>query len=432
MDHLISLILGGGKGTRLMPLTQFRSKPAVPIAGKYRLIDVPISNCIHSDVNRIYVLTQFNSVSLHRHIRQTYNFDVFNKGFVEVLAAQQTPGDSAWSQGTADAVRKQLRFLKEPNLRYILILSGDQLYRMDYREMLTTHVAAGADVTISTIPVGAADARGFGVMQLDDAGRVTGFVEKPQDDDALAAARTPSSWIDQQGVESKGREYLASMGIYLFNRDLLVDLLESSDDEDFGKHIFPQAIENHRVQAHLFDGYWEDIGTIKAFFDSNLALADTNPEFTFANHKWPIYTRARFLPSTRMDDCTVNRSLIAEGCQIGPGCRVEHSVIGVRTQVGSNVTIRNSVIMGADYYVKDRSESFEQPGLENSVLIDGVLVDKNVRIGAGARIIASDAPNGDGDYDQVAVRDGVAVVKKGAVISEGWSFSQSGSQDSSG
>lgn len=432
MDHLISLILGGGKGTRLMPLTQFRSKPAVPIAGKYRLIDVPISNCMHSDVNRIYVLTQFNSVSLHRHIRQTYNFDVFNKGFVEVLAAQQTPGDSAWYQGTADAVRKQLRFLKEPNLRYILILSGDQLYRMDYREMLTTHVAAGADVTISTIPVGAADARGFGVMQLDDTGRVTGFVEKPQDDAALAAARAPSSWIDQQGIESKGREYLASMGIYLFNRDLLVDLLESSDDEDFGKHIFPQAIENHRVQAHLFDGYWEDIGTIKAFFDSNLALADTNPEFTFANHKWPIYTRARFLPSTRMDDCTVNRSLIAEGCQIGPGCRVENSVIGVRTQVGSNVTIRNSVIMGADYYVKDRAESFERPGLENSVLIDGVLVDKNVRIGAGAKLIASDAPDGDGDYDQVAVRDGVAVVKKGAVIPEGWSFSQSGSQESGG
>ncbi len=422
MDHFISLILGGGKGTRLMPLTQFRSKPAVPIAGKYRLIDVPISNCMHSGVNRIYVLTQFNSVSLHRHIRQTYNFDVFNKGFVEVLAAQQTPGDSAWYQGTADAVRKQIRFLKEPNLRYVLILSGDQLYRMDYRDMLTTHAASGADVTISTIPVNAADARGFGVMQLDDTGRVTGFVEKPQNDDALAAARTPASWIDQQGIQSNGREYLASMGLYLFIFFFLVDLLESSDDEDFGKHIFPQAISNHRVQAHLFDGYWEDIGTIKAFFDSNLALADSNPDFTFADHKWPIYTRARFLPSTRIDECSVNRSLIAEGCQIGHGCRVENSVIGVRTLVGSNVTIRNSVIMGADYYTKDRSQSSETPGLETGVVIDGVLVDKNVRIGAGARIIASEAPNGDGDYDQVAVRDGIAVVKKGAAIPEGWSF----------
>lgn len=423
MDHCISLILGGGKGTRLLPLTQYRSKPAVPIGGKYRLIDVPISNCIHSDINRIYVLTQFNSVSLHRHIRQTYNFDLFTKGFVEVLAAQQTPGeDTDWYQGTADAVRKQIRFLKEPGVRFVLILSGDQLYRMDYREMLNTHINSGADVTLSTLPVSAADARGFGIMQLDDTGRVTDFVEKPQTDEALASVRTPAAWIDERGIQSKGREYLASMGIYLFDRDLLVDLLESTDHDDFGKHIFPMAIRQHHVQTHLFDGYWEDIGTTRAFFDANLALADANPEFSFASHKRPIFTRPRFLPSTRFDSCTVSRSLIADGCIIGPGSVIENSVIGVRTQIGSNVTIRNSVVMGADFYSEDRHMAADEIGIADGVLIDGALVDKNVKIGEGAQIIASEAAGGDGDYDHVAVRDGIVVVKKGAKIPPGWTF----------
>ncbi|MEZ6129299.1 MAG: glucose-1-phosphate adenylyltransferase [Planctomycetaceae bacterium] len=423
MDHVISLILGGGKGTRLLPLTEYRSKPAVPIGGKYRLIDVPISNCIHSGVNRIYVLTQFNSVSLHRHIRQTYNFDLFSKGFVEVLAAQQTPGaDTDWYQGTADAVRKQIRFLKEPGLRFVMILSGDQLYRMDYREMLNTHINSGADVTLSTLPVNAMDARGFGIMQLDDTGRVTDFVEKPQTEDALARVRTPASWIDDRGIQSKGREYLASMGIYLFNRDLLVDLLESTDHDDFGKHIFPMAIRKHHVQTHLFDGYWEDIGTTKAFFDANLALAAAEPEFSFASHKRPIFTRPRFLPCSRIDSCTISRSLIADGCIIGPGTIIENSVIGVRTKIGSNVTIRNSVIMGADFYPEDRHMAADAIGIFDGVTIDGTLVDKNVRIGTNARIIASEAGDGDGDYDDVAVRDGIAVVKKAANIPAHWTF----------
>ena len=422
MDHCISLILGGGAGTRLMPLTQYRSKPAVPIGGKYRLIDVPISNCIHSDLHRIYVLTQFNSISLHRHIRQTYSFDLFNKGFVEILAAQQTPGDARWYQGTADAVRRQMRFLKQPGLKYVLILSGDQLYRMDYRDMLNSHLKAKADVTISTIPVKADAARGFGIMQLDDGGRVTDFEEKPDSDERLARVRTPGDWIDAHGVESKGREYLASMGIYLFNRDLLVDLLESSDDQDFGKDIFPSAITNHHVQTHLFDGYWEEIGTIRSFFDANLALADRNPPFKFADHKYPIFTRPRFLPSTRIDDCHVNHSLIADGCIIGPGSRIENSVIGVRTQIGSNVVIRNSVVMGCDYYVKENSPPEDMLGIEDNAVVDGALVDKNVHVGRNAQIIAAEAAHGDGDYDDVAVRDGIAIVRKRAFIPENWKF----------
>lgn len=422
MEHIISLILGGGKGTRLLPLTQFRSKPAVPIAGKYRLIDVPISNCIHSGIKRIYVLTQFNSVSLHRHIRQSYNFDLFSRGFVEVLAAQQTPGDSAWYQGTADAVRKQLRFIKQPGLRYVLILSGDQLYRMDYRTMLNTHLNHEADVTIGTIPVDAEAARGFGIMQLDDMGRIVGFVEKPKDQESLDKVRTPASWIDNRGIESKGREYLASMGIYLFKRDVLVDLLESTDHEDFGKHIFPMAIENHQVQAHLFDGYWEDIGTIKAFFEANLALAQPDPPFSFADQKHPIFTRPRFLPSTRFDDCVVTQSLVADGCTIGPGSRIENSVIGVRTQIGSNVVIRNSVIMGADYYSRDRQIAEERVGIEDGATLDSVLVDKNVYIGSGARIFGCEAPSGDGEYGDVTISDGVAVIKKHASIPPNWTF----------
>ncbi|MFZ9088978.1 MAG: sugar phosphate nucleotidyltransferase, partial [Planctomycetaceae bacterium] len=323
MNDVVCLILGGGKGTRLLPLTEYRSKPAVPLGGKYRLIDVPISNCINSQIHRMYVLTQFNSVSLHRHIRQTYNFDLFHKGFVEILAAQQTLDGSNWYQGTADAVRKQVRFLKQYGIRYVLILSGDQLYRMNFQEMLKTHQDAGADVTISTVPVDAQQAEGFGIMQLDDSGRVTGFVEKPKTAEALEQVRTPADWIRSHGIEPRGREYLASMGIYLWNRDLLVDLLESTSHEDFGRDIFPIAISQHHVQTHLFDSYWEDIGTIRAFYDANLALAGSKPPFRFADQAAPVFTRPRFLPSTRVDGCMVRDSLLADGCQIGSSTVVE-------------------------------------------------------------------------------------------------------------
>jgi glucose-1-phosphate adenylyltransferase len=427
MRHVVCLILGGGKGTRLLPLTEYRSKPAVPVAGKYRLIDVPISNCINSDINRIYVLTQFNSVSLHRHIRQTYNFDLFNNGFVEILAAQQTPDDSNWYQGTADAVRKQVRFLKEYGIKYVLILSGDQLYRMDFRHMLSTHIKAKAGVTISTVPVHADAARSFGIMQLDDTGRVTGFVEKPKDDAALAKVRTPAAWIDEHGIESNGREYLASMGIYLWDRDLLVDLLESTTHQDFGKDIFPMAIKHHHVQTHLFDGYWEDIGTIRAFFDANLALTEANPPFQFGDRRAPVFTHPRFLPSTRMASCTINQSLIADGCQIGEGTVLDRCVLGMRAQVGRNVTLKNAVVMGADFYPTTDDPLFSPGvnpvwGIGDGAYIDGALLDKNVSIGRGARIVASEAPPGDCDFENVVVRDGIAVVRKNARVPDHWRF----------
>ena len=427
MRHVVCLILGGGKGTRLLPLTEVRSKPAVPVGGKYRLIDVPISNCINSGINRMYVLTQFNSVSLHRHIRQTYNFDLFHNGYVEILAAQQTLNDGDWYQGTADAVRKQLHVLKEHGNRYVLILSGDQLYRMDFRHMLATHINSKAGVTISTVPVDAESARGFGIMQLNDSGRITGFVEKPKDEASLAKVRTPSDWINSQGIEANGREYLASMGIYLWNRDLLVDLLESTSHEDFGRDIFPMAIKHHHVQTHMFDGYWEDIGTIKAFFEANLALTETNPPFRFADRLAPIFTRPRFLPSTRMASCTINQSLIADGCHIGEGANIERCVLGMRAQVGRNVTLKNVVLMGADFYPENdvfNSTCTTSPvwGIGDGAYIDGALLDKNVCIGRNARIIASEAPSPNCDLDEVYVRDGIAVVRKNARVPDNWSF----------
>lgn len=425
MRHTISIILGGGKGTRLLPLTEKRSKPAVPIGGKYRLIDVPISNCLHSQLNRIYVLTQFNSVSLHRHIRQTYSFDVFSDGFVEVLPAQQTLDLETWYQGTADAVRKQLGFLKQPGVRYVLILSGDQLYRMDYNQMLNTHLRADADVTISTVPVGEEAARGFGIMQLDDGGRVNGFVEKPESDEALEAVRTPGDWINQQGIESRGREYLASMGIYLFNRDVLVDLLETTSHDDFGKDIFPMAIKNHHVQTHLFDGYWEDIGTIKSFYEANLMLAQPHPPFTLAHRRYPVFTHPRFLPSCRFDGCHISGSLVSDGCFIGPDSEISNSVIGLRCQVAERVRIRNTVIMGADMYDPDPESDDQAPGIGAGAEIDGALIDKNVVVGEGARIVASDAPSTEGDFGDVFMRDGIAVVRRGAVIPPGWSLKPS-------
>ena len=322
-SSLTALILGGGAGTRLRPLTELRSKPAVPLAGKYRLIDIPISNCLNSDIEQIYLLTQFNSVSLHRHIRETYKFDRFGGGFVEILAAQQAQyeAESDWYQGTADAVRKNLRYVEQHGVTHVLILSGDQLYRMDYSEMLRTHEESGAAVTIGALPVTREQARGFGIMTLDDAGRVTKFTEKPQTDAEIDAVATDPAWIDSKGIQSRGRDCLGSMGIYLFDRDLLVELLRADDAEDFGKEVIPKAIAGGKVQAHLFDGYWEDIGTIRSFYEANLQLASDDPPFTFADAAAPIYTRARYLPSSRIAGATVTNSLVADGCVIGAGRR---------------------------------------------------------------------------------------------------------------
>lgn len=417
MQNVVSVILGGGKGTRLLPLTEYRSKPAVPIGGKYRLIDVPIANCINSGINRAYVLTQFNSASLHRHIRETYRFDLFHGGFVEILAAQQTYEATDWYQGTADAVRKQLRYLKQPGIEHVLILSGDQLYRMNYRDMLRTHMEAGADVTISALPVDAELARDFGIMRLSDSGRVEGFVEKPQPEE-LAEFRTTAEWIDERGLESRGREYLASMGIYLFNRDTLVELLEGSDYADFGKEVFPMSIRTSHVQTHLFDGYWEDIGTIRAFYESQLELAKPNAPFELLDSECPIYTRPRFLPPTRMDGATINGSLLADGCTIGSGATIENSSIGLRCCIGSGVTIKSSILMGADFYEKDTGNQI-QFGVGENTYIEGAIVDKNCRIGRNVHI----APRPDmeeGTSGDVTIQDGIIVVRRGAEIPDGW------------
>ncbi len=314
MKNVVAVVLGGGQGTRLRPLTIHRSKPAVPLAGKYRLIDIPLSNCINSGLRRIYVLTQFMSVSLHRHIRTTYRFDNFSGGYVEMLAAQQTLAEGTdWYQGTADAVRKNLRYLTQPGTEYVVILSGDQLYRMDFQQMLQTHCNAGADITIAAKPVHAAEASSLGIMRVDDTGRITGFVEKPQTDQQLEQVRTDPAWIDSRGIASGGRDCLASMGIYLFNRQVLMDALQKTDHQDFGKEVFPQSIHDRKVQLHLFDGYWEDIGTIGSFYEANLQLAKPSPPFEIATDKSPIYSRPRFLPPSRLEGAAIQHSLIADG-----------------------------------------------------------------------------------------------------------------------
>ncbi|MBM80851.1 MAG: glucose-1-phosphate adenylyltransferase [Planctomycetaceae bacterium] len=421
MKNIISLILGGGKGTRLFPLTTYRSKPAVPLAGKYRLIDIPISNCINSDLNRIYLITQFNSISLHRHIRQTYTFDRFDSGFVEILAAQQTVEQTDWYQGTADAVRKNLRYLQQRGVDYVLILSGDQLYRMDYRQMLKTHIESSADVTIAALPVDRQAARGFGIMRFDDNGRVTDFTEKPETDAAIDAVATDPAWIDAHGIESRGRDCLASMGIYLFNRDVLVDLLTQSDDEDFGKQIFPKSISTHQVQGHLFDGYWEDIGTIRAFYEANLALAGTEPPFEFIESNSPIYSRPRFLPPTRVAGAHISNSLIADGCFIDEGAVIENSVIGLRCQIGKGAVIKNSVLMGSDYYDRDEPTQSSTPmGVGANCEIQSALIDKNVRIGNNVRIVPYDNMPQECDHDGAVIRDGIIVVTKGRELPANW------------
>jgi len=425
MKNVLTMVLGGGRGTRLFPLTQYRSKPAVPVAGKYRLIDIPLSNCINSDLNRIYVLTQFNSVSLHRHIRLSYRFDQFNGGFVELLAAQQTMDRSDWYQGTADAVRQNLRYIEQPWVDYVLILSGDQLYRMNFREMVQAHKASGADVSIAGLPVERSEASALGIMRLDDNGRVMGFLEKPQTESEVNMVRTDPAWIDARGIESRGRDLIASMGIYLFNRETLVNVLRKTDYWDFGREIFPATIRSQRVQLHLFDGYWEDIGTIKSFFHANLQLAGSNPPFQLHLQDQPIYSRARFLPPSRLDGVTVKNSLIADGCTIGEGTVIENSSIGLRCRIGKNVIIRNCVIMGADQYesggelASNHQNGTPEVGIGDNSHIEGAIVDKNCRIGQNVKIL-NQHNSPDRDTPEVCIRDGVAVVVRSATLPSGY------------
>lgn len=424
---VLALILGGGRGTRLYPLTKYRAKPAVPLAGKYRLIDIPISNCINSNINKMFVLTQFLSTSLHTHIRQTYRFDSFSGGFVDVLAAQQTMDEGTdWYEGTADAVRKNLQNLDQKGIEYVLILSGDQLYRMDYRAMLQTHVNSKADVTIAAIPVEREAASALGVMRCDENGKVTGFLEKPQTDDELDMVKMDPAWIDRQGVDSKGRECLASMGLYIFNRDLLFEILEKTDYEDFGKEVFPAAIRSKHVQVHLFDDYWEDIGTIRAFYEANLQLAQPDPPFDLVSPQSPVFSRARFLPPAIIEGATIEGSLIADGCRIGSGTVIENSIIGLRCLIGENVTIKDSIIMGSDDF--DTDEEVEQlvasgvppAGIGSGSTVIGAILDKNCQIGENVHVENRHGVTESDEHAPCLIREGIPILVKGGILPDGW------------
>ncbi len=427
MRSVLALILGGGRGTRLFPLTAQRSKPAVPVAGKYRLIDIPISNCLNSGLTRIYVLTQFLSASLHRHIGNTYKFDMFTRGFVEVLAAQQTNESADWYQGTADAVRQNIGYIEREKTEHVLILSGDQLYRMDYRDLFKTHTETNADVTIAAIPVKEEDTPGFGLLSMTDAGRVTGFVEKPKTVDERKPYHVPADWIASRGIEPGGRHYLANMGIYLFKTDVLLEILTAKPlATDFGKEVFPRSLRGKQIYAHLFDGYWEDLGTIRSYHESSLALGRENPPFDFFAPDGVIYTRMRNLPASRFNGATLDHSLVADGCVIGPRTRIETSLIGVRTRIGSDCVIRDTVITGADRFETDAERAANaaagRPNLtvgDGSVITQAIL-DKDCRVGKKVKLLNEakretfDGPNG-----SYYIRDGIVCVPRGAVIADG-------------
>jgi glucose-1-phosphate adenylyltransferase len=413
MNEVLGVILGGGAGSRLYPLTKLRAKPAVPLAGHYRLIDVPISNCIHSGVDHIYVLTQYNSVSLHRHITRTYQFDNFSGGWVRILAAEQTPSSTSWYQGTADALRKQLFQLQVPRAQEMIILSGDHLYRMDYSEFVSFHREKKAEITIAVKPVNAEDATRFGILKADENGRIRSFVEKP-----------PADELD--GLESieGDKPYLASMGIYVFGSKALVDILRKESGSDFGKHIIPAAIESGReVFAFPFEGYWEDIGTIRAFYDVNLAMARPNPPFDFFEPEWPIYTRARYLPTSRIMDSDLRQVSLAPGCIINEAS-IRESIIGLRSIVRPGAHLHRVVMMGADYLETeaDKEENARlglvDIGVGEGAVIEGAILDKNARIGRNV-VIRSHLGEPDEETKSYVVKDGIVVIPKGVSIPEG-------------
>ncbi|ASC72169.1 glucose-1-phosphate adenylyltransferase [Halomicronema hongdechloris C2206] len=426
MKRVLAIILGGGAGTRLYPLTKYRAKPAVSLAGKYRLIDIPVSNCINSEILKIYVLTQFNSASLNRHIARAYSFSQFSDGFVEVLAAQQTPESPSWFQGTADAVRKYLWLLEAWDVDEYLILSGDHLYRMDYRLFIERHRDTGADITLSVVPIGDKLASSFGLMKIDIAGRVVDFYEKPKGD-ALKTMQVDTSTLGLTPEQAKEKPYIASMGIYVFNKQVLVDLLRKNlDQTDFGKEIIPSSAQDYNIQAYLFDGYWEDIGTIEAFYTSNLALTkQPQPPFSFYQEDAPIYTRSRYLPPSKLLDCQVTESIIGEGC-ILKNCEVHHSVIGLRQRIHENCIIQDALLMGADYY-EPLSESSQHltrgkipMGIGEGTVIRKTIVDKNARVGRNVQIInKEDVEEAEREDLGFYIRSGIVVVLKNAVIPDG-------------
>jgi glucose-1-phosphate adenylyltransferase len=420
-QRTLAVIMGGGAGTRLFPLTKDRAKPAVPLGGKYRLVDIPISNCLNSGLRSIYILTQFNSMSLHRHIQASYKFDNFSRSFVDILAAQQTPEGSQWYQGTADAVRQNMRYFLERPFDYYLILSGDQLYRMDFRGLLHQHIRSGADITLATKPVARSLVPDFGIMQSDEHRRVTKFVEKPKDEAIQNEFKMGPELLGSIGLATDAELFQASMGIYVFNRDVLVDCLKNNL-ADFGKHVIPESIESRNVSGYIFNGYWEDIGTIRAFYQANLELTDLVPAYSFFDASAPIYTHPRFLPGSKVNGATLRQAIIADGCIISDA-HIERSVIGVRSIIASGATIRNSIVMGADYYETGSAATDNRRlppiGIGRNCTIDRAIIDKNARIADGVVITPEGKPH-DMDASNYFIRDGIVVVPKNAVIPAGF------------
>jgi glucose-1-phosphate adenylyltransferase len=421
-SNVLCVIMGGGQGTRLFPLTKERSKPAVPLAGKYRLVDVPISNCINSNLRRIYILTQFNSASLHRHIYQSYKFDQFTGGFVEILAAEQSFTNTSWYQGTADAVRKNLIHLLNHSFDYCLVLSGDQLYRMDFRRILLQHVDTGAELTVATLPVPASEASGLGIMQVDESRRITKFVEKPKDPELLKSLSLDRKSCTQLGLAADQDHALASMGIYVFNRDVMVQLLEG-DQTDFGKHIIPGMIGKRQVYSYIYQGYWEDIGTIRSFFEANLDLAAELPRFNFFDMAAPIFSRPRFLPGSKINGAQINHALISDGCIINHA-KIHQSIIGIRSLVGAGSSLNRVVMMGGDYYETQESisenEMLGKPrlGIGQNTSIENTIIDKNARIGDNC-VISPEGKPSELDTPLYHIRDGVVIIPKNGIIPHG-------------
>jgi glucose-1-phosphate adenylyltransferase len=421
-SNVLSVIMGGGQGKRLFPLTKERAKPAVPLAGKYRLVDIPISNCINSGLRRIYLLTQFNSASLHRHISQSYKFDHFSGGFVEILAAEQTHTDTSWYQGTADAVRKNMIHFLNHDWDHLLILSGDQLYRMDFRVLIDLHAEVDADITVATIPVTRSDVHALGIMQIDADRRIRRFVEKPTDPAIVDSLKLDRSWYASLGIQGNEDLYLASMGIYIFNRPVIRRLLDNALP-DFGKDIIPQAIKDLKVYSSVYQGYWEDIGTIRAFFEANLDVTNELPRFNFFDMSAPIFSRPRFLPASKINGAQVDHAVISDGCILNRATII-HSIVGLRSLIGPGTMLNRAIMLGSDYYESQQSieenEKAGRPriGIGSNCRIENTIVDKNARIGDNVVISPAGKPE-NMDHANYYIRDGIVIVPKNAIIPHG-------------
>ncbi|MBN2103023.1 glucose-1-phosphate adenylyltransferase [bacterium] len=422
-QNVLGIIMAGGAGSRLWPLTKDRAKPAVPIAGKFRLIDIPISNCINSSIRKIFVLTQFNSVSLNRHLSRTYFFAPFAEGFVQILAAQQTLEHTDWYQGTADSVRKNLKYFQNKNIDYHLILAGDHLYSMDYQNLLAYHIKKDADVTVGVLPVSKDQAPGFGILKLNNQDRIVDFIEKPKTDEAMAPYQISGAWMKSHGYESNTNHFLGSMGIYLFKKNILFDLLTESDHTDFGKGIIPHAIRTRKVFGYLFEGYWEDVGTIASYYHAMMDLCSPVPKFNFYLQQRPIYSRPRYLPGAKITGCHVCQSIISDG-SILEECSVEHSMIGIRSRIRKGSQIRDSVLMGRDFYEteedheENRKNNIPDTVIGENCIIEKAIIDKNARIGNNVQILNQNRQN-DIKEDNYVIRDGIVIIPKNGVLASG-------------